>query len=230
MCDNGDMSVAGLTDPPPRPESSRRDEVLSLLRRSDRPLSVADVAEAMELHVNTARFHLDGLVEDELAERTTQPRDTPGRPRILYTSEGPPPGPRSYELLAEMLTGLVSSLVDAGQSAELGRAWGRHLVERAAPSEHVDAEHAIARLDRMLDAVGFQPETHSTDGGAEVRLHNCPFLEVAQNHTDVVCAIHMGLMRGALDELGAPVAATSLDPFVTPHLCIAKLEATQTTS
>lgn len=219
-------------DPPPQlPAGNRRTEVLSLLRQADQPLSVAEVAEAMDLHVNTARFHLDGLVVDGLAERTAQPRETPGRPRILYASEGPPPGPRSYELLAEMLTGLVSSLDDAGPATvELGKAWGRHLVERAAPSERVDAQEAVVRLNRVLDSVGFESEARATDKGVDVRLRHCPFLEVAQKHTDIVCAIHLGLMQGALDELGAPVEATSLEPFVTPRLCVAHLQATRAAS
>lgn len=226
------MPGATLTDPPPQlPAANRRAEVLSLLRRAGQPLSVAEVADAMDLHVNTARFHLDGLVEDALAERTTEPRDTPGRPRILYASQGPMPGPRSYELLAEMLTGFVSSLDQAGPATvELGKAWGRHLVERAAPSERLDAREAVARLNRLLDAIGFQSDARSHDNGTEVRLRHCPFREVAEKHSDIVCAIHLGLMQGALEELGAPVAATSLTPFVTPQLCIAHLEATRTAS
>ncbi|HZJ06739.1 MAG TPA: ArsR family transcriptional regulator, partial [Nocardioidaceae bacterium] len=58
-------------------------------------------------------------------------------------------------------------------------------------------------------------------------LRHCPFREVAQKHTDIVCAIHLGLMQGALDELGAPMTTTSLDPFVTPHMCVARLETTR---
>lgn len=224
------MTDATLVDPPPElPGGNRRAEVLALLRQAEQPLSVAEVAEAMDLHVNTARFHLDGLVDDALADRTTEPRRTQGRPRILYSSDGPSPGPRSYELLAEMLTGLVSSLDAAGPATvELGKAWGRHLVERPAPSEAVDAQEAVARLNRLLDAVGFQSETRHTDEGAEVLLRHCPFREVAQKHSDIVCAIHLGLMQGALDELGAPVAASSLEPFVTPHRCVAHLRATGT--
>jgi predicted ArsR family transcriptional regulator len=47
---------------------------------------------------------------------------------------------------------------------------------------------------------------------------------VAEKHTDVVCAIHLGLMQGALEELRAPVETTSLEPFVTPRLCVAHLQ------
>jgi predicted ArsR family transcriptional regulator len=205
----------------------RREQVLGLLRSSAAALSAADVAQASGLHVNTARFHLDALVDAGLAERTSEPRDQPGRPRILYTSQGPAPGPRSYGLLAEMLTGLVASLPDAGPAAVgAGQAWGRHLVERAAPSERVDATAALARLNRVLDAIGFEPEVRTSKKGTEVRLHHCPFREVAEKHTDVVCAIHLGLLQGALSELRAPVEATSLEPFVTPTLCVARLQPT----
>ena len=221
------MTTATLIDAPTQvPAGSRREEVLGLLRGSEQPLSAAEVASETGLHLNTARFHLDALVDDGLAERTAEPREVPGRPRILYSAQGPAPGPRSFGLLAEMLTGLVASLPDAGPIAvEAGKAWGRHLVERAAPSERVDAEEAVARLHRVLEAIGFRPEVRSARKGTEIRLHHCPFREVAEKHTDVVCAIHRGLMQGALDELNAPLEATSLEPFVTPQMCVARLQA-----
>lgn len=213
-----------LVDDAATVEGSRRVQVLGLLRSAGRSLSAAEVAEATGLHLNTARFHLDALVDERLAERASEPREHPGRPRILYSAEGPAPGPRSYALLAEMLTGLVASLTDVGPAAvSAGQAWGRHLIERPAPSEHVDAEEAVARLDRVLTAIGFAPEVRSSADGAELRLHHCPFREVAEKHTDVVCSIHLGLMQGALGELQAPLAATSLEPFVTPNLCVARL-------
>lgn len=213
--------------PTPGRSGSRRERVLGLLRAAGQGLSAAEVAEQSGLHLNTARFHLDALVEDGLAERTPQPRDVPGRPRILYSADGPMPGPRSYRLLAEMLVGLISSLQDSQPAAvEAGRAWGRHLIERATPSERVDEADALARLNRMLDAIGFRPEVRpsSKGQGAEVWLHHCPFREVAEKHTDVVCPLHLGLLQGALGELRAPVEATSLDPFVTPQSCLARLQ------
>ncbi|MGN6332399.1 MAG: helix-turn-helix transcriptional regulator [Motilibacteraceae bacterium] len=215
-----------LRDPGSEPAvSGRRAEVLARLRDADHPLTVAEVAQSVGLSPNTARFHLDGLVDDGLVERAPEERATPGRPRMLYTVRAAAGGPRSYALLAEMLTGLVASLPSAGSTArDAGRAWGRHLVERAAPSERIDADEAVARLNRLLDGIGFAPQSCAgEDGETEVRLHHCPFEEIARDHTDVVCAIHLGLMQGALDELGAPVQATALEPFVTPTRCVARL-------
>jgi len=212
------------------PAGSRRAEVLGLLQAADRPMSAAAAAEASGLHLNTARFHLDALVGEGLAQRVSEPRTVPGRPRILYTARGPMPGPRSFGLLAEMLTGLVASLDDSGQSAvEAGKSWGRHLIERAAPSEQVDAKDATDRLTTVLDAIGFKPETRVTSKGTEIRLHHCPFREVAEKHTHIVCALHLGLMQGALGELRAPLEATSLEPFVTPQLCLVHLRTTTAT-
>lgn len=205
----------------------RRQDVLDCLRDAAAPVSVADVATRTQMHVNTARFHLDGLVADGLVVRRSENRDVPGRPRILYSASGPAAGPRSFRLLAEMLTGLVSGLADPRSAAvESGRSWGRHLVERPAPSEVIDTQDATARLMRVLDDVGFRPEEGpGLAGDQEVRLHHCPFREVAERHPDVVCGLHLGLMQGALSELRAPVEVPSLDPFVTPQLCVAHLRS-----
>jgi predicted ArsR family transcriptional regulator len=48
---------------------------------------------------------------------------------------------------------------------------------------------------------------------------------LALHHQDVICALHLGLMRGALARIRAPVTADRLDPFVESGLCIARLTA-----
>jgi len=218
------VSETSLVDVSSAPMGARRREVLSCLQDASIPLSVADVAGLTEPHFSTARFHLDGLVDDGFAERRTEERETPGRRRILYTIRPGGAGPRSYGLLAEILTGLVASAADAREaSIAAGRVWGRHLVERPAPSERIDADETAARLHRVFDEIGFQPETQMHAGTVEVRLRHCPFREVVAKHTDVVCAIHLGIMQGALGELRGPLEADGLEPFVTPNLCVARL-------
>jgi hypothetical protein len=46
---------------------------------------------------------------------------------------------------------------------------------------------------------------------------------LARDDGEVVCGVHLGLMRGILRELGAPFDAISLEPFVEPALCLAHL-------
>jgi predicted ArsR family transcriptional regulator len=222
------MAELTLIDPPrDATVGARRAEVLARLREAEGALSVQQVASQTGLHVNTARFHLDRLANEGLAERAAEGRDRPGRPRMLYTARTEVPEPQSYGFLAEMLTGLVGSLDDADAVAvETGRAWGRHLVDRPAPSQRVNAGDATDRLRRVLDSIGFQPEVRVGSDEIEIQLHHCPFREVAERHTDVVCALHLGLIEGALAELRAPVSAQSLEPFVTPHVCLARLRVT----
>ncbi len=230
------MKEASLTDLTTEVAvGARRAEVMAKLRTAETPLSVAEVAARTGLHINTARFHLDGLVDDALADRIVEERGTPGRPRILYTVRAGAGGPRSYGLLSEMLIGLIATLDGDSETAlDAGRSWGRRLVEEPAqtnvsrtPSQitlgaGVSVDDALIRLNKVLEAIGFQPEVAAlTDGNLELHLHHCPFREVAERHTDVVCALHLGLMQGAL--LDAPLAVESLNAFVTSDLCSAPL-------
>src|SRR5215469_16446682 len=86
-----------------------RARVLDLLRAVDRPLGVQEIAEQAGLHPNTARFHLDALVDAGLVTREPQSRESPGRPSMVYQviETGGPTGRRRYRLLAEMLTSMI---------------------------------------------------------------------------------------------------------------------------
>jgi predicted ArsR family transcriptional regulator len=222
------MSEQVLTDPEPRPVfGESRARVLDVLRAAGEPVAVQEVADQVGLHPNTARFHLDGLVDAGLAERHSEARAQPGRPRTVYLASPAdvPAGQRSYRLLAEMLTSLVAdSLPEPGRAAETaGEAWGRYLAERPAPSQRIDAAEGVRRLSTVLVDAGFAPGPVQGSGQAVIPLRHCPFREVAAQHQEVVCALHLGLMRGVLAEVRAPVRADRLEPFVEPSLCLAHL-------
>jgi predicted ArsR family transcriptional regulator len=190
-------------------------------------MGVQEVADRTGSHVNTARFHLDGLVEAGLAERMREARTTPGRPRTVYRPVGAAgaAGRRSYRLLAEILTSLVAgTAAEPGEAAaEAGRAWGRYLTQRPAPFQRLDADQAIQRLASTLEEIGFAPEITGSGRRRQIRLRRCPFREIAEDHPGVVCPVHLGLMQGALTEMRAPVTAERLEPFVEPSLCLAHL-------
>jgi predicted ArsR family transcriptional regulator len=221
------MDVQDLLKPDTNaPLGESRARVLDLLRAGG-PLGVQEVAEQTGLHPNTARFHLDALVEAGLAARSPQPRPTPGRPSMAYQATGSdgPAGQRRYRLLAEMLTSMITGVIarPGDAAAEAGREWGRYLTERPPPFQRVDAAQAIERLTRALQEIGFAPEAVTEGGRHQLRLHQCPFREVAEHHQDVVCALHLGLIQGVLGELRAPVSASRLQPFAEPSVCIAEL-------
>ena len=204
-----------------------RSRVLAMLQDTGRPLGVTEVARQLKLHPNTARFHLDGLVEAGLVDRGTEERDQPGRPRTLYTArpEGARAGQRSYRLLAEILTTFIASQTDRPTKAarDAGFTWGRYLAERPLPYQRVDANAATKQLVTMLDDIGFAPEEKTSGQSRQILLHHCPFREAALEHQDIVCSVHLGLMQGLLSELDTPLTADSLEPFVEPSLCVTKL-------
>lgn len=211
------------------PLGRSRADVLDMLRTADGPIGVREVAQRTGLHANTARFHLEALVDAGLADRETEDRETPGRPRIGYRAVADSPaGRRRYRLLAEMLASLIAgTMPEPGQAAEeAGREWGAYLTQQQPPYQRLTAQESLARLAAIMTDFGFAPQPVADDGGRyRLCLHQCPFREVAERHREVICALHLGLMRGALATMRAPLRADRLDPFVEPGLCVARLTA-----
>jgi predicted ArsR family transcriptional regulator len=207
-----------------------------MLRGADRPLDVREVARRTGLHPNTARFHLQALVASGLVARETEDREAPGRPRIGYraVAEGPG-GRRQYRLLSVMLASLIEGTMPepAAAAEAAGREWGAYLAEQPPPFQRPSAAEGIAKLTGIMRRLGFEPhagaveaaEGGAVDGQYRLLLRQCPFVEVAREHRDVICALHLGLMRGAFTRMRAPVTADGLDPFVQPGLCVARLTA-----
>lgn len=201
--------------------------LLEVLRAHPDGLSTADAAREVGLHQATAREHLELLVETGLADRAPERRSARGRPRVIYRvgDRGVEAADDGYRLLAEILASMVETSVrrPAGVAEAAGVAWGRSLVERARPLTRLPRAEAERRVTSLLDDLGFEPETVDDGEDRQVRLHRCPFREVAAEHRSVVCSAHLGLIKGALDELGVRAEDTTLEPLVTPTLCVARL-------
>jgi predicted ArsR family transcriptional regulator len=208
-----------------------RARVLDLLRAATGPLGVREIASQAGLHPNTARFHLDALVQAGLASRERLRRENLGRPSMAYsaTGEDGPTGQRRYRLLAEMLTSMIAAVMpQPGEAAaEAGREWGRYLIGQLQPYERLDAGEAIERLRATLEDIGFAPELTADGSRYRLLLRHCPFREVAERHQDVVCALHLGLMQGALAQMRTQVTAGRLQPFAEAWGCTAELAVDQ---
>lgn len=199
----------------------RRADVLAVLRHHDGTLSIASIAERIDVHVNTVRFHLDTLLASGQVERVTATHDKPGRPPQLFaaTRGMDPGGSRDYRLLAEALAdGMAQGADPAIRASAAGRALGAKLGGRRRSA----AQHEpIAQLVDLLDELGFAPERRA--GDQQIGLRHCPFLELAQSRADVVCPVHLGLMQGAVETWDVPIRVERLTPFVEPDLCVAQL-------
>lgn len=199
--------------------------ILDELRGAGKPLDVAELASRVGLHHNTVRSHLDVLMRAGLVSGETEKRELPGRPRVVYRPTSPDSGEDGdgFRLLAHILTSYVAgSATDPDAEArEAGRIWGRYLIERPAPFAKVSPKESLTRLTALLARFGFAPELDDSGPDLRILLHHCPFEDLAASHPEVTCGVHLGLIRGALAEMGAPVEGTRLEPFVEPSLCIA---------
>jgi predicted ArsR family transcriptional regulator len=207
-----------------------RARLLEVLR--DEPdLDTAELAQRIDLHVNTVRTHLGVLEEAGLVETVTEERDRPGRPRLLYRA-GPEQAPPDaaddgYRFLATILASHLGATSDdpAATAEQAGRVWGGFVVDKPTPFARLDPAAAVDRVVTMLDEFGFSPEVEGRGSDhPRLVLRRCPFLDVAREHQAVVCSIHLGLVRGALEQLEAGVEAQDLVPWAEPDACISHLQ------
>lgn len=201
--------------------------MLRIVQASDVPLSIIAIADELGVHPNTVRFHLDTLIEQGRVEVADHDHKGRGRPALLFRAvrQMDRGGTRRFQLLAEILTiGLAADADGSAKALAAGRAWGQRLRPLEDQEKPVDTEESVDHLVDMLDDLGFEPERiEAGNGETRLGLRHCPFLELAESCTDVVCPIHLGLMQGALEAWDAPVAVERLDAFAEPDLCLAHL-------
>jgi predicted ArsR family transcriptional regulator len=191
-------------------------------------MSIVAIADELGVHPNTVRFHLDSLVGDGQVEQVEPGRKGPGRPALMFQAvrQMDRGGTRHYRLLAEILSIAFAAERDPrAKAVAAGWAWAQRLESglESPPEGATSADESIDRLVDVLDELGFAPERRVSNGEQQVGLRHCPFLELAETRTTVVCPIHLGLMQGALETWGAPVSVDRLDAFVEPDLCLAHI-------
>jgi predicted ArsR family transcriptional regulator len=190
----------------------------------------------MGLHVTTVRFHLDALCDEGAIARARISRGGVGRPRTGYIAVQ---DRLDYQSLAEIL---ALELGDTAQTRRrraqrAGRRWAARiaatpprdsLVTQGVPETGESVDRRAAIVADVFERMGFAPELKGTAGGRQraIRLHACPVRDLARDHPEVGCAMHLGLLQGLLARSPARAAMRAeLEPFVEPELCIAKVIA-----
>ncbi|MBK7721896.1 MAG: helix-turn-helix domain-containing protein [Austwickia sp.] len=208
--------------------SRARSSVLDLLGAQSAPVTVAHLAELSGQHHNTVREHLDGLVAAGLAESFTSPAQGRGRPALLYRVVPPErsrPHLREHARLASAMAGHLArtSPDPAAEARDVGLHWGLELAGGAEGfASYVEAGAAglVPHALQVLRSLGYDPaDPHE---GA-VLLRQCPVLDVARRHPEVVCRIHVGVIEGLYVAAGAASEGVSIEPFAHPQGCWLRL-------
>ncbi|UVO11184.1 transcriptional regulator [Mycobacterium sp. SVM_VP21] len=219
------------------PRNQQRDRVLRLVGAATGAVDAAELAERMNLHVTTVRFHLDALCEDGAVARTRIKRDGVGRPRTGYVAVR---DRLDYRSLAEILAmELGETPAERQERAErAGERWADRILasddsvteapvtpNRSAAGDGID--ECADRIAGIFARMGFGAELTAADDGDGSRrtilLHVCPVRDMARAHPEVSCAMHRGLLRGLLNAENAPGGSAELEPFVEPEMCIARV-------
>lgn len=206
-----------------------RGQVLAAVRASGRAVGIEELAERLDLHPNTVRFHTEALEADGMLRQEREQRVGRGRPKILYrpTRAGSRGGERNYQLLAAMLVEhlALGSPDPLPAAREAGRRWGRRLAGDTDSHRAGVTGDSSEPVADVLGDMGFEPEP--VPGG--IALRNCPFREIVDDNQPVVCAVHEGMLEGML-ERSLPEGAeagrrrVALEPFAAPDTCLVRLE------
>lgn len=196
-----------------------------LERLHDQPelLTLAALVRISGLHENTVREHVNGLVKAGLVRRHRAEPEGRGRPAWLYESVDEPGGSEYAGLARALSATLARTAPDPTAAAlEAGEAWGHDLAQQRTASGTnpvVGAHEARQEVVGLLDDLGFDPVVDGADP-SRVRLTRCPLLEAAHRQSEVVCGVHLGIVRGVLGEYGAEADGTTLQPFAEPGACL----------
>lgn len=197
------------------------------------PVSRDQAAEAVGVPRHTAKFHLDKLVQDGLLEvdfARPPGRRGPGagRPAKLYRRSSRELSvslpERHYELagrlLAQAVTDAQREAVPVGEAlAQAAHATGRGLGEevRRRIGKRPSRSAVLDATTEVLTESGYEPRAD----GADVILANCPFHNLAQEYTDLVCGMNLELIDGLVDSLDEPRLEATLDP--APGRCCVRI-------
>ena len=209
--------LAGLGDP-------LRRALYRYVAEQGGPVSRDDAAKAVGISRPLAAYHLDKLIDDGLLEARYQHRGSrrgpgAGRPAKHYVRADRPielslPA-RDYAALAELLAGAVEADSSGTAQAALQRAagaLGTELGAEAAERLESDAspDAVLAAVRQALAARGYEPYE---DADGTIRLRNCPFDRIADQHRDLVCGANHAMLKALVDRVdGDPPVRAALDP------------------
>ena len=188
-----------------------------------RPLSRDEAATSAGVSRALAAFHLDKLVGAGLLDveyRRLSGRTGPGagRPSKLYRRgsrdvEVSLPD-RDYAVPAQLLATAMERLAgptppDALRSAAHDFGEGICAAARKRSGPRPGRRRLRAALEETLEARGYEPAEMPS---GEIRLRNCPFHALVDDHRDLVCNMNLALADGILDGLGETDLEARLDP------------------
>jgi predicted ArsR family transcriptional regulator len=188
--------------------------IYQYITKRHKDVTVQEIADNFEIHPNVARLHLSKLEDVNMLVSETKKTGKGGRPSRLYRlSEDviqlnfPY---RDYQLLSKIAMITMMSLGEEGKKALYltGKRLGMELIEQemAGHHQHVEDLTFEQKLNIVKGAAtiaGFYPEFESNEEQTKIyfQIFNCPFKEVAMEHPETVCTMHVEFLKGMFESL-----------------------------
>lgn len=194
-----------------RAAGRQRQKVLGLLRETKRPVDAQGVADTLQIHVTTARFHLSALESQGYVRRGRGPKAAgAGRPKLTYELA---PRLDYADIVCLFATHLGGTPQERESRARRIGADLAHRVRLARPRHETSiADLVVATLTEL----GFQVRSVlSSFGEVTVQLCTCPLAEVAKAAPEVVRGIQQGMIQEVIDVNAASIGG-NYSVAVTP--------------
>ncbi len=189
---------------------------------ADRAVSRDEAAAGVKVSRALAAFHLDrltaaGLLVAEYRRLSGRSGPGAGRPAKLYRR-----GPhdvavslpeRRYEIAAQLFAGTIEQM-DPHLPPDALRASARTMGQsvgsaaRRKAGRRPSQKRLRAALVETLQGRGYQPR----EIPGEIRLGNCPFRALVDDHRQLVCGMNLALAEGLIVGLGDRSLAARMDP------------------
>lgn len=201
-----------------------RREMYLFIRGQRRPVGRDEAARAVGISHKLAAFHLDKLVAKGLliaryTRLTGRSGPGAGRPAKVYEPAAKEISVsipfRSYDVVGNIL---LDALEQSGQKVksqasvrESARRRGLELGEIAGQLRRrpTSTKAAFNIAHDVLSEHGYEPYRDERGG---LRLHNCPFHDLAQRSPELVCGINQAFIEGVLEGLDVGSLDAVLDP------------------
>lgn len=187
--------------------------IYQYITKRHQDVTVQEIADSFSIHPNVARLHLSKLEDVNMLKSETKKTGKGGRPSRLYRLSDDViqlnfPF-RDYQLLSKIAIETMVSLGEAGKQALYitGKKFGREVIEqevnRLHQSTELTFEQKINILKHASTIAGFYPEFEINEEESKIyfQIFNCPFKEIAEEHTSTVCNMHKEFLKGMFESL-----------------------------
>lgn len=183
--------------------------VLDSITAHPEGIKARELADELEMHINTVRGHLDELIDRGAVTARTLPSQGRGRPSLIFSARIPDNRSIAAEYV-NLISVMAERVTDPEEARQIGAGWATLLNQQK-------TEQELADILNLLRDMGFNPVA-STDG---YLLTSCPFItKTGKRPTPSLCQMHAAFMDNCGCRHEEPA---ELLPFAAPGACMIRL-------